>query len=145
MPAEEQTKRVGAHQLVFEQDLVLVRVRGDYNLPDAQQVGDELAALMGRQGRVYILVDLTQAGTIPPESRRFLAEWNKQYTLGGVANFGGGAAIRLLSTLLMNAYRLIRPEGAPLVYVGSEAEARAWVAAQRQQDHRRDRPTRPVQ
>lgn len=137
-PVDDQSKRVGLHQLVIEQDIVLVRLRGDCNLSDAKQICDELVALIGRWGRVYLLHDLTLAGSIPPESRRFLADWNKLYTLGGVANFGGSAAVRMVTLLLMNAYRLIRSGGTPLTYVGSEAEARAWIAAQRQRDRRAD-------
>lgn len=131
MVDEASFKMLRSHQGVFEQDLVLFRVRGDYELSDAQQVGDVLVQHMARWARIFILIDQAQAGAIPPESRRFLAEWNKQYTLGGVANFGGSTTARVVATLLMNAYRLIRPAGAPMIHADSEADARVWVAALR--------------
>jgi hypothetical protein len=82
-------------------------------------------------GRIFIIIDQSQAGTTPPESRRFLAEWNKRHNLGGVALFGGNAAVRALATLITTAIRLIRPSSAPMVFTANEAEARAWVAAQK--------------
>jgi hypothetical protein len=131
MPAEEPSKRVGAHQLVLEQDLVVFRQRGDYTLSDAREVGAELASLIARRGRIFVIIDQTQAGTTPPESRRFLADWNKRHTLGGVALFGGSVTARAVASLITTAIRLVRPAGAPMVFTATEAEARAWVASQR--------------
>lgn len=94
-------------------------------------MGAELAARMDRLGRIFLIIDQSQAGALPPESRRFLADWNLQHTLGGVAVFGGSISARVISTLLQNAYRLLRPNGVPMVFAANELEARAWVATQR--------------
>jgi hypothetical protein len=131
MAAEEQSKMIGAHQLLLEPDVILIRQHGDYHLSDAHQVADEINAIQRRYGQMFMIIDQTQAGTTPPESRRFLAEWNKQNALRGVAIFGGSPTVRALATLITTAIRLFRSDSSPLVFTANEAEARAWIDAQR--------------
>jgi len=131
MAAAADSQAIGTHTLVVEEDLVFLTQHGDYKLGDAQQVNAEVEAVLARLGRVFVLVDQRAAGTTPPDARRCLAEWNKKHKASGAAIFGGSAAARAAATLVLTAVRVFRPDSTPTIFTTTEAEARAWIAAQR--------------
>lgn len=132
MAAAVETKSVGTHQLTIEDDILFLRQYGDYILSDARLMNTELEAVLRRCGRAFVMVDQSQAGQTPPDSRRCIAEWNKEHQTSGSVVFGGSAISRAVATLVVNASRILNPRSAPIVFTHGEAEARAWIAARRE-------------
>ncbi len=122
---------IGTHQLVLEDDVVFLTHRGDFTLADAVQMNVEVEAVLKRLGRAFILIDLTHARSMPPEVRRYLAEWNKQHKPSGAILFGASAVSRAVATLVLAAIRIFRADSLPTLFMATEAEARGWIEVQR--------------
>jgi hypothetical protein len=144
MAAAAECKQIGTHEVRLEDDLVFLIQRGDYTLGDATRINEEIGAVLSRYGRVFVLVDQSQAGRTPPEARRALAEWNKKHRCSGAAIFGSSGAARAVATLVITAIRLFRPDAMPTIFANSEAEARAWIENRRAHLPPEPRPARPV-
>jgi hypothetical protein len=124
---------IGRHRLEVVDDVVLWVAHGPCDVDDLRQViavGEELAA---RYGRYYSLIDAREGITITPAARRYSAEWerarggSKAYTV----IFGASTFLRTLVTLINRAAELILSRSPEIVFVATEAEARAHIAADR--------------
>lgn len=122
---------VGTHEVRVEDDIVFLIQRGDYTHDDAIKMHAEMGHLLDSIGRAFALVDQSRAGKTDPGARKMIVEWNKKYKASGSAIFGGSVVSRAAATLILSAIRLFAPDTSPVVFFSSEAEARAWIAAQR--------------
>lgn len=118
---------LGLHVISREGDLHFIRINGPLRLEDAQHFHGAVAESRRRYGSVYVLVDSSGAGAITPETRRWIAEWNKTHHVNGVAIFGSSLVVRTLLTLVLHAIALLRSQAVPSVFVKDEAAARAWL------------------
>jgi hypothetical protein len=130
-PEHEAPALLGQHVTARERDLVSIRLRGPLSLEEAQGFHAAVARTLARYGTAFVLVDSSQGGSLSPETRRWIAEWNKSHKVTGVAIFGSSLVVRALLTLVLNAIALMRREAVPSVFVKNEAQARAWLAALR--------------
>jgi hypothetical protein len=134
MAAVFESKRIGTHEIRLEGELLYLIQHGDYTLSDAQAVGREIEVLLQHRGRAYVIVDQTDAGKTPPEARRALVEWNQKHHISGAVIFGSSGAARAMATLVLSALRIIQRGAAPIWFVDSEADARAFIEKLRARD-----------
>lgn len=123
---------IGTHRVCVLGDTVLTRYIG---VPEREQVmviHGYFDRVLAEHGRLFVINDMRRTGIPPADARRWMAEWARTHVVTGIANFGASLPIRMLQSLLLHAAALIgsRPE-IPTVNLGDEAEAFAWVAAQR--------------
>ncbi len=124
-----EVRQVGGHRVEIEGDLLITRIVGDYTLEDIRSYY-ELAREMSQKGDVYSIGDMTRAGTITPEARRYSVENGNGLRMIYSASFGLNPAMRVLMTMLLRAAQLLgrsRP-GTQVEFFATEAEARAAVA-----------------
>jgi len=131
MSARVRTMVVGTHEVRVEEDIVYLIQKGDYTRDDAIKMHAEMGHLLNSIGRVFALVDQSKAGRTDPEARKMIVEWNKKFKASGSAIFGGSVVSRAAATLIVSALRLFAPNTSPVVFKETEAEARAWISAQR--------------
>lgn len=114
-----------------EKDLNTIKLRGNLSLDEAQVFHAMVERSLETYGTAYVLVDASQAGLISAATRRWIAQWNQEHQVSGVAIYGGSLVARTLLTLLLNAIVLMGRQNFPAVFLRTEADARAWLAALR--------------
>lgn len=136
-PPTEEWSFFGRHEHRFEPpDLYVSRLDGDVSADDVRVQLDALLALARRAGHaMYWLADVRNMGTIAPEGRRAMGAASStevREALAGSATFGAGFSKRVLVSLMARAVRVLHPEKSrPLIFVETEAEARAFLDEQR--------------
>lgn len=122
---------VGAHTMRMElPDVVFFTFVGDVSAAEGPVLLGEWQRFAEERPWTLVLVDLRRSGKIAPEARRLSVRLPLKGR--GTAAFGGGFAQRALATLLIKAYELLRPEAdSPMIFVETEAEARAWLRERR--------------
>lgn len=123
--------QAGAHSAEVEGDLVLLRLVGDLNEAEAVQVMAAAAAVQDIYGYHLGLSDLRSFGRVLPDARRYIGEWTKRHSLGVNASFGGSVVAFAIATLIHRAASMIRGQESSFGFFKTEAEARAWLDAQR--------------
>lgn len=129
VPELQPPMQVGLHTIARERDLNIIRLRGPLNLDEAKVFHVMVEGSLRQYGSAYVMVDATESMSLAPEARRWIAAWNQQHHVNGAAIYGSGAIMRTLLTLLLNAISLLRRQSVPSVFVKSESDARAWLAA----------------
>lgn len=81
---------------------------------------------------MLIMVDQSDLGTIPPESRKVVPELSSRLPLRGIAVWGGSPIVRAVSTLILKMINLVRRGDNPIVTVDGEASAQRWIDKRRQ-------------
>lgn len=131
-PALEVPSRIGPHELSLTGSILHIRFAGPYLPDEARQVLSLADQLYRIYGGAYLLADVSRNPPPPPETRRTIAKWPY---LGAyvAALYGATAAVRVITTLMISAQRLLRANQ-PIIteLFNTEAEARAWLAEQRQ-------------
>jgi hypothetical protein len=122
---------VGPHAVRIEEDLLFVQAGGDFTMEQVMQLTGLADELIARFGAYYSLVDMDRMGKVPPEVRRWVAEWSRGSRVEASAFFGGSVATRALMTLLMHAITLVKKKRKALLFAKTEQEARAWLVQQR--------------
>lgn len=124
--------KVGQHSVRVEDDTLSLAVSGVMGLDETILVHRELEKLLTEHHRAFVIVDNRHGSGISPESRRWIGEWNRHHQASGVAVFGNaGATGRALIAIVFAVIRIFRKDALPLVWVKGEAEARTWIAAER--------------
>lgn len=118
---------IGTHSISLEGDTLFVVQNGTFHLDDAQKTHDLVEKVLYSVGRVFVLVDQSQAGSTSSEARRYIADWNKKHKVSGAAIFGGGPIARTASALAVSVIQFLRKEPLPVAFFATEKEARAWV------------------
>jgi hypothetical protein len=116
---------LGSHQYRLEDDTLVLRTAGELSLEQAQWLMATLTKLVNTYGYSLLIGDASSGVTIPPNVRRWLAEWHKDNpsTAGTAIIIGASLMVRTLVTMINHAVRLLgRPTG-DLVFVQDEAEA----------------------
>lgn len=118
----------GKHRMRSEGNLLWVQFIGDISMDEFRQICAEGDRLIALYGGIYMLADVEQAATMPPEIRRAVVGWIRQGKVRGVANIKANMTLRGLSILLVTAVRVLSGVPGEVTFVASEDEARAWVA-----------------
>lgn len=124
---------IGRHSYRIEGTWILWQPRGTVQLSDAQAVTKLYQEMINRNGRMLLLVNLTELDKAMPEARKHLVGWLQATGNGAhmaVAPFGANLIAATLATLLISATRRLT-EYAPRVKICSDqATARAWLTEQ---------------
>jgi len=120
---------IGRHRLLVRADEVLWEVHGNCDVDELRQIialGEELAA---RYGRYYSLIDGKEGISITPAARRYNADWERAH--GGskalTIIFGANALARTIVSLVNRAAQLVLGRSPEVIFVKTEAEARATI------------------
>ncbi|WP_437686901.1 STAS/SEC14 domain-containing protein [Sorangium sp. So ce176] len=115
-------------------------VEGDL-LEDAARTLAAACQRMNDSGReVLVFCDARHTGTVPPSSRKALAEGLRHVRFAAVAIFGASFSVRVISTLAMKSVQILTRQSYPVEFFDTEAEARAWLLAQRDAIRAQRRP-----
>jgi hypothetical protein len=124
---------VGQHALRQEDDLAVCRLVGPFREADAAPFHAFLDRVYESSGRCLVLADVSAMTKIDAEARRYAAEWNAKRRMTAIAVVGANAAIRVIASMMVTAIGLVHQRStAPVEFVKEEAEARRWLAAQRE-------------
>jgi len=127
--------RVGVHAFRFEPpDLFISDIRGDASTDEINEVTDELERFARRgTGKIFLVSHLSNLGVMTAEGRR--AMMRVVPLLAGAVYIGASVRVRVTFSLVRKAAVLLhRIPDFPMIFMNSEAEARAWVEAQRLRD-----------
>jgi hypothetical protein len=124
-----ETYQIGQNTLVVESDTLYLTSVGPFLPADAAQYCRIAERVLQTYGEVFFVTDLSQAALMPSQTRRYLAEWSRQYRAKAVIYYGASLPLRAAARLLLNAARLFSGgERAAELFLDSEQEARAAVA-----------------
>lgn len=127
----EQWQPLGTHLARVEGDILFLRFVGDLSLAHTRAITVLQEQIIARHGHVFAITDLREGGAFSPEGRRFLGEWNKKFSVAGVAQYGGSLVARVAATLMLGAIRALGGHVPEMKYVNGEEEGRAWIAEKR--------------
>lgn len=133
--AEIVHRQIGRHIVEIEDDVVLVsRLIGDFTLEDIQAYY-ALARERGKERPIYSIGDMTRAGSISAEARRYAIENARLLNFSATVSFGLNLPLRTLLTMLTRAAQLLNVgnSGSYMQFVASEQEARAYIESRRKQ------------
>ncbi|WP_437509326.1 STAS/SEC14 domain-containing protein [Sorangium sp. So ce1099] len=119
-------------ELREEPDGILhVAVNGDLS----EEIARSIAAAsrrMAESGReVLVLADVSRIKAIPPGVRKLMASGAVAARHDAVAVLGASFTLRVVATLTSRSLRLLTSRSYPVEFFATEAEARAWLLAQR--------------
>lgn len=123
--------KVGTHTVYIEDDTVILVQNGTYHLEDARLTHVSVERILYGLGRVFVMVDQTNAGPTAPDARRFLRDWNKRHKASGAVMFGGSSMSIAAASFALSVIRFLQADALPVAYMKNEEEARAWIAQQR--------------
>lgn len=115
-----------------EDDLLVARIRGDYDEDVARYLEAHYVALVDQYGYRLALLDGRETTTITAEARRLMSKWNaarRDPAAGAVV--GASFAAKTLARMLTRAFKLLTKMPADLDFFDTEEEARVWLDRQR--------------
>jgi hypothetical protein len=118
--------------LRIEQDLVSVRTHGSLKEVHLPRLGGLLQQIREQHGKIFVLIDMRGGETIPPPMRRTIAQIMADSMPAATAVYGASVEQRGGHALLMGAVNGVSGHRPNVAYFQSEAEAREWLAAERQ-------------
>ena len=125
--------RIGAHRVAIEEDVLVAYVDGPWLLPEMVEFLALCEKTRTRCGSVYIITVVGPGYSLPPDSRKYIAEWSRRNLLTGNVVAGAPFAMRALIGILSRASKLVGSHSSEVTFTATEAEARAWVAQRKQQ------------
>jgi len=119
-------------QLEREDDLLVLRLEGDYTLECAEYVQRHLEEVSNEYGYRMNMIDVRHAGTITADARRLLrANRNQSRYPSVVAIVGANFAVRTLAHMVLTALRTLTKTSLGVQFFSDETSARAWIDSQR--------------
>lgn len=106
--------------------------RGPLTLEDAEALRARVEEVLVA-GPCYLLVDMRGMTVMEPAARRAIGDWGRtaEKQVSGAALFGTSFAMRVLTTLILNAIRVLGRRDIVAYFARDEAEARAWLVERR--------------
>lgn len=124
---------IGRHSYRIEGTWVHWKPRGTVTASDAQAVTGLYADMIARNGRLLLLVDLTDLNKALPDARKCFVSWLKSTGNGprmAVAPFGANLVAAAIATLLLSAARQFGGFAPRTRLFADRATARAWLTEQ---------------
>ena len=124
---------IGRHSYRIEGAWVHWKPRGTVGLSDAQAVTQLYHEMLAKNGRLLLMVDLTELEKAMPEARKHFAFWLKATGNGprmAVAPFGANLIAATIVTLLASAARRIGGFAPRVKICADKTAARAWLSEQ---------------
>ncbi|MDI1431081.1 STAS/SEC14 domain-containing protein [Polyangium sorediatum] len=124
-------RSIGPHLVWIEPpDVLHTRIDGDITREHVKELLDALGTFP-RAERIYILRDARGGGMPTREAREALIKGLPLDRLAAVVSYGASFQARTLLTMLDHAMRVLRPGKTRFVFFETEAEARAFLEADR--------------
>lgn len=135
MPADANrtifSKAAGPHWVHVElPDIMLIQLNGDVEAEHFQVFYGALVHYP-EPTMVYILRDSRNGGVVSQRARKYVAENINVDRVASIVTFGSSFHARTVFTMLSKAMRLFNKRVPPATFFDTEAEARAWIAADR--------------
>lgn len=122
---------VGPHWLEIEPpDVLHIHYEGDVDV-EHFKVFDANVLRFPPQTRVYVLRDARRGGTLSAATRMYVAQHVDVRRIAAMVTYGSSFQSRTVATMLNKAMRRLHSETGVAVFFETEAEARAWIAADR--------------
>lgn len=128
--------QIGAHSIVSDNDILVAHVTGPMMLDQMKEFLAVCAQTLAQHGSVYLISIMGPGYTLPPDSRRYIAEWGRQYKITGNLVVGAPFAMRVLLGMLSRASKMVGAKNPEIEFAASEAEARRWIAQHKAQQTR---------
>lgn len=120
----------GTHRMRFDPpDLVHIVWKGAVTGEHTKRVLELVDAL--EAPKLFILVDISESGIPSPRDRQVMSEARIYERLAGMAIVGAGYSVRTVMAMLLRAARLLTKQSVNAAFFRTEAEGRAWLAAER--------------
>lgn len=126
-----QPHQVGQHSFHVEEDVVFVKYVAGVSLDELKQMDAIVDPVVQTLPSIYLVYDVSQAGLMTPEARRYAAERSKNLRCYAIVIYGTTLFTRAAIALVLSAARLIAKQIPETVYVNSDSDARLWIAAHR--------------
>ena len=123
--------QIATHIVRVEDDIVSIRVIGDFEGPHMQRLLEIIGGIIEKHGRYGTLIDTRQMTRMSPDTRKLVSEYKGATTCFGNAIFGDSLAARVVMTMAWRAIQLLNSQKFPAAFFKNEAEARAWLATRR--------------
>ncbi|MDC3958705.1 hypothetical protein [Polyangium jinanense] len=124
-------RSIGPHLAWVEPpDVLHTRIDGDITREHVEELLDALATFPPAW-RIYILRDARGGGAPTREAREALVKGLPLDQIAAVVSYGASFQTRTLLTMLNHAMRVLRPGKTRFIFVETEAEARAFLEADR--------------
>lgn len=130
-PSGSPIHRIGQHTVELSGQTFITRLQGCFTLAEAKQYTALLDSLTAAAGPLFGILDMHNASGPDPQTRAWIGRWTRHAQVLGIAAVGASPVMRTVLTLLSNVTRLLSRRSRPMAFCATEAEARAWVAAQR--------------
>ncbi|HVK68852.1 MAG TPA: hypothetical protein VM694_30550 [Polyangium sp.] len=118
--------------LIYEEDLLVVRVDGSYDLEVEVCVQRARDAIELAHGYRLILLDARKITTVTPDARKSMVAWSRGRTApSAIAMFGANFAGMTLARMVLSAVRVLSKRHMRFDFFESEAAARAWLVVRR--------------
>ncbi len=112
-----------------EPDILFSRGEGETDAETMRAFNRLAEELSAKHGQLYLLTDMTKSTGMTPEARKVSTEYSGgKSPFAGMAFFGASFAMRTLVNMMVRASQLLGRVDAPMQFVESEADARAWAA-----------------
>jgi hypothetical protein len=124
---------IGPHCLKIERpDIVHIHYVGDVNLEQFKVI-DRIVLDIPEPSDLYLLRDARRGGITTPATRAHLARSPHVLRWCAVVTYGASFQAQTMVRLTNKAIRLLNDKQSEVVFVDTEAKARAWIAKHRQQ------------
>ncbi len=124
--------RVGDTDIRIEEDLIFVRPHGSMTQEQLPQLTELLEGLHAQHGQLFLLADLKEGKNLGPAMRRAVSQVMGAIAPAAMAVFGANIEQRAMHALVMGAVTGVSGQRPNVEYFRTEAEARQWLAAERQ-------------
>ncbi|MCP3141083.1 STAS/SEC14 domain-containing protein [Pyxidicoccus xibeiensis] len=127
---------LGPHMMWFEEpDTVRVTLSGVYDMKLLEESRALVLELQKRHPTLYLIMDARNGAGMAADVRKQLSTSEDYMPYAASAMFGTGFAMRTMINMMVRAGSLLgRSSSRPFVMVGTEEEAKAWVAKVREAD-----------
>ncbi|HYO12574.1 MAG TPA: hypothetical protein VE685_05205 [Thermoanaerobaculia bacterium] len=132
-----ETWRIGKQTTHFEEpDTIFMKMVGDVTAEEGLAINTKHTEYAQGRDRLFYLIDFSELESVPAPVRKAASETIKEFPLQGLAIFQAPLKARVLAKLILTAMKLFKGEdaaGAPVAFLDSEEEARAWIAKRREE------------
>jgi len=125
---------LGAHSYRIEGDLLFFRMKGVVSLADMIEILRLTAEVKMANGAVFTLYDSRENTGLEPAARKYATDHGSEKTqVAASASFGAPFAMRVVVNMLNRANGLLHKTSIPTMLFNTEAEARAYLQAAREE------------
>lgn len=132
-----ETLRIGKQSTHFEEpDTIYMKMVGDVTAEEGLAINSKHTEYAQGRNLLFYLIDFSELDSVPAPVRKAASQTIKEFPLEGLAIFQAPLKARVLAKLILTAMKLFKGQeaaGAPVAFLDSEEEARAWIARRREE------------